>query len=82
MVEVVRGMRIYCGEPDCDLEGGSEFKSGGIIGAAQGAEYKGYVGYAKNRGGMGIGDQRMAWLRVSRVVRCWSSACRVVRWST
>lgn len=64
MVEVVRGMRICCGEPDGDLEGGSEFKSGGIIGAAQGAEYKGYVGYAKNRGGMGIGDQRMAWLRV------------------
>ena len=43
MVEVVRGMRICCGEPDGDLEGGSEFKSGGIIGAAQGAEYKGYT---------------------------------------
>ena len=49
MVEVVRGMRICCGEPDGDLEGGSEFKSGGIIGAAQGAEYKGYVGYTKVR---------------------------------
>lgn len=52
MVEVVRGMRICCGEPDGDLEGGSEFKSGGIIGAAQGAEYKGYVGYAKARTGV------------------------------
>ena len=40
-VEVVRGMRICCGEPDGDLEGGNEFKSGGMIGAAQGAEYKG-----------------------------------------
>ena len=42
-------MRICCGEPDGDLDGGSEFKSGGMTGAAQGAEYKGYVGYTKVR---------------------------------
>ena len=46
-------MRICCGEPDGDLEGGSEFKSGGMIGAAQGAEYKGYVGYTKVRSCIG-----------------------------